>query len=143
MLKLRTMVVGADERKEELRERNDAKAGLFKVIEDPRVTRVGRFLRRTYLDELPQVIHVLKGKMSLVGPRPLIPEEDEGIEGWHRHRLELVPGITGPWQLLGPHRISIDGMGKLDCVYLANWSLWTDVMLLLRTVPHVLGRRRT
>src|SRR5207245_2071230 len=102
MLKFRTMVEGADDLKDSLRHRNEAKEGLFKIAEDPRVTRVGRLLRRTALDELPQLLNVYKGEMSLVGPRPLVVEEDQRIEGWHRRRLELMPGMTGPWQILGP-----------------------------------------
>ena len=105
------------------------------------MTRVGRLLRRTQLDELPQLLNVLRGQMSLVGPRPLVIEEDERIEGWHRRRLELMPGMTGPWQILGPARVPLKEMVALDYLYVANWSLWTDVKILLRTVPHVLGRR--
>jgi exopolysaccharide biosynthesis polyprenyl glycosylphosphotransferase len=141
MLKFRTMVPDADAMKESLRHRNEAQEGLFKIAQDPRVTRVGRFLRATALDELPQLLNIVKGEMSLVGPRPLVIEEDERIEGWHRRRLELMPGMTGPWQILGPARVPLKEMVALDYLYVANWSLWTDVKILLRTVPHVLGRR--
>ncbi|HWG09794.1 MAG TPA: sugar transferase [Solirubrobacteraceae bacterium] len=141
MLKFRTMVPEADAMKDALREYNEAQEGLFKIAEDPRVTRMGRFLRRTALDELPQLLNIVKGEMSLVGPRPLVIEEDERIEGWHRRRLELMPGMTGPWQILGPARVPLKEMVALDYLYVANWSLWTDVKILLRTVPHVLGRR--
>jgi exopolysaccharide biosynthesis polyprenyl glycosylphosphotransferase len=141
MLKFRTMVRDADAMKDSLRHRNEAKDGLFKIARDPRVTRVGRFLRVTALDELPQLLNIVKGEMSLVGPRPLVVEEDERIEGWHRRRLELMPGMTGPWQILGPARVPLKEMVALDYLYVANWSLWTDVKILLRTVPHVLGRR--
>ncbi|HEX3434319.1 MAG TPA: sugar transferase [Solirubrobacteraceae bacterium] len=141
MLKFRTMVPDADAMKESLRHRNEAQEGLFKIARDPRVTRVGRFLRATALDELPQLLNIVKGEMSLVGPRPLVIEEDERIEGWHRRRLELMPGMTGPWQILGPARVPLKEMVALDYLYVANWSLWTDVKILLRTVPHVLGRR--
>jgi exopolysaccharide biosynthesis polyprenyl glycosylphosphotransferase len=141
MLKFRTMVPEADAMKEQLRGQNEAKDGLFKIAEDPRVTRTGRFLRRTALDELPQLLNIVKGEMSLVGPRPLVIEEDERIEGWHRRRLELMPGMTGPWQILGPARVPLKEMVALDYLYVANWSLWTDVKILLRTVPHVVGRR--
>lgn len=141
MLKFRTMVDGADELKDSLRHRNEAKEGLFKIAEDPRVTRVGRLLRKSALDELPQLINVFMGEMSLVGPRPLVVEEDQRIEGWHRRRLELMPGMTGPWQILGPSRVPLKEMVAIDYLYVANWSLWTDVKILLRTVPHVLGRR--
>ncbi len=141
MLKFRTMAVGADEEKEVLSARNEAKEGFFKISNDPRVTRVGRVLRRTSLDELPQLFNVLKGEMSLVGPRPLILEEDELILGWRRSRLELVPGVTGPWQLLGPHRISLDEMVKIDYIYVGRWSVWNDAKILLRTALHAVGLR--
>ncbi|HEX3911283.1 MAG TPA: sugar transferase [Solirubrobacteraceae bacterium] len=141
MVKFRTMVPDADAMKDELRHRNEAQDGLFKIACDPRVTRMGRFLRITALDELPQLFNIVKGEMSLVGPRPLVIEEDERIEGWHRRRLELMPGMTGPWQILGPARVPLKEMVALDYLYVANWSLWTDVKILLRTVPHVLGRR--
>jgi lipopolysaccharide/colanic/teichoic acid biosynthesis glycosyltransferase len=141
MLKFRTMVEQADEMKDALRHRNEAKDGLFKIAEDPRVTRVGRFLRRTALDELPQLLNIVRGEMSLVGPRPLVVEEDRRIEGWNRRRLELMPGMTGPWQILGPARVPLREMVAMDYLYVANWSLWTDIKILLRTVPHVLGRR--
>jgi exopolysaccharide biosynthesis polyprenyl glycosylphosphotransferase len=141
MLKFRTMTVSADREKDELTSLNEAKSGLFKISDDPRVTRVGRFLRRTSLDELPQLFNLLKGEMSLVGPRPLIHEEDERILGWRRGRLDLVPGITGPWQLLGPHRVSLDEMVKIDYIYVGRWSVWTDIKILLRTILHAVGLR--
>ncbi len=141
MLKFRKMIPEAEALKESLRHRNEAQEGLFKIAEDPRVTRMGRFLRKTALDELPQLLNIVKGEMSLVGPRPLVIEEDERIEGWHRRRLELMPGMTGPWQILGPARVPLKEMVALDYLYVANWSLWTDVKILLRTVPHVLGGR--
>jgi exopolysaccharide biosynthesis polyprenyl glycosylphosphotransferase len=141
MLKFRTMIQGADAMKDSLRDRNEAQEGLFKIAEDPRVTRVGRLLRRTALDELPQLLNIVRGEMSLVGPRPLVIEEDQRIEGWHRRRLELMPGMTGPWQILGPARVPLREMVAIDYIYVANWSLWTDIKILLRTVPHVLGRK--
>ncbi len=140
MHKFRTMVSDAEERKAALVEKNEG-VGLFKIADDPRVTRVGRFLRRASLDELPQLWDVFCGRMSLVGPRPLIAEETERIGGWHRRRLELVPGMTGPWQVLGSARLPLNEMSQLDYLYAANWSLWTDVKILLRTIPFVLGRR--
>jgi exopolysaccharide biosynthesis polyprenyl glycosylphosphotransferase len=141
MLKFRTMVDGADEMKAELRHLNEAD-GLFKIAEDPRLTRAGRFLRRASLDELPQLINVLRGEMSLVGPRPLVAEDDAQIdEGWQRRRLGLTPGMTGFWQILGSARIPLAEMVKIDYIYAANWSLWLDMKILLRTVPHVVSRR--
>jgi len=141
MLKFRTMVKDADAMKESLRHANEAQEGLFKIAEDPRVTRVGRLLRRSALDELPQLWNIVRGEMSLVGPRPLVVDEDRRVEGWHRRRLELMPGMTGPWQILGPSRVPLREMVAIDYLYVANWSLWEDVKILLRTVPHVLGRR--
>jgi exopolysaccharide biosynthesis polyprenyl glycosylphosphotransferase len=141
MLKFRTMVPEAEALKDSLRHRNEARDGLFKIADDPRVTRVGRFLRKSALDELPQLINILRGEMSLVGPRPLVVEEDQRVEGWHRRRLELMPGMTGHWQILGPARVPLGEMVAIDYLYVANWSLWTDVKILLRTVPHVIGRR--
>ena len=139
MFKFRSMVADADTRKEELRSLNVAGAGLFKVENDPRVTRVGHFLRRTSLDELPQLFNVLRGEMSLVGPRPLVTDEDAQVRGLDRSRLELKPGMTGPWQLLGS-RVPLQEMVGIDYLYASNWSLWLDVKTLLRTVQHVVRR---
>jgi exopolysaccharide biosynthesis polyprenyl glycosylphosphotransferase len=142
MLKFRSMVTEAEQMKAEIAHLNSAATGLFKIPSDPRVTRVGRFMRRIQLDEMPQLVNVLRGDMSLVGPRPLIPSEDRQIEGWYRRRLDVPPGITGHWQILGSSaRISLDEMVKLDYLYVANWSLWGDVRLLLRTIPFIVRRR--
>ena len=141
MLKFRTMYKGADQLKSELLDRNEGAEGFFKIEADPRVTPVGRLLRRTSLDELPQLINVLRGEMSLVGPRPLVDEEDARIEGLHRRRLDVTPGMTGAWQILGSSRIPMRDMVTIDYLYRTNWSLWLDVKILLRTVPHVLRRR--
>jgi exopolysaccharide biosynthesis polyprenyl glycosylphosphotransferase len=141
MLKFRTMVRGADRMKDEIRALNEVEGGLFKITRDPRITRIGGFLRRTSLDELPQLFNVLRGEMSLVGPRPLVQDEDALIEGWERRRLAVKPGITGLWQIYGSSRILKPEMVKIDYLYGANWSIWLDLKILLRTVPYVLGRR--
>jgi exopolysaccharide biosynthesis polyprenyl glycosylphosphotransferase len=140
MLKFRSMQDGAERLKDGLRERNE-QPGLFKIADDPRVTVVGRLLRRTSLDELPQLINVLRGEMGLVGPRPLVPDEDAQIQGWHRRRLHLTPGMTGPWQVLGSARIPLAEMVTIDYLYVANWSLWNDVKIVLRTAGTVVARR--
>jgi exopolysaccharide biosynthesis polyprenyl glycosylphosphotransferase len=141
IFKFRTMDADAEARKDELRARNEAGGGLFKIADDPRITRVGRLLRRTSLDELPQLINVMIGQMSLVGPRPLVVDEDARILGWDRRRLHLTPGMTGHWQILGSSRVPLQEMVKIDYRYVASWTLWNDVKLLLRTVPYVLARR--
>jgi len=140
MIKFRSMIDGAENQRAALAHLNEAD-GIFKIRRDPRVTRVGRILRRYSLDELPQLVNVLLGDMSLVGPRPLPLDEDRRIEGRHRRRLELRPGITGPWQLLGPTLVPLSEMVDLDNRYIAEWSLWTDIRILLATIPHIVGRR--
>lgn len=140
IFKFRTMVEGADALKDDLRPLNEA-SGLFKIADDPRVTRVGSFVRRSCIDELPQLFNVLTGAMSLVGPRPLIPEEDRLIVGWHRARLHAAPGMTGHWQVLGGARVPLHEMVAIDCRYVAGWTLWSDVMTLAKTVPCVLAMR--
>lgn len=141
IFKFRTMVDGAEAQREVLAARNEAGGGLFKIEDDPRITRVGRVLRRTSLDELPQLLNVLNGDMSLVGPRPLVLDEDRLIEGHQRHRLLVPPGVTGLWQVFGSARVPLNEMVKIDYIYGANWSLWLDIKILLRTVPFVLGGR--
>jgi exopolysaccharide biosynthesis polyprenyl glycosylphosphotransferase len=136
MLKFRSMVRDADQLKAELKALNESQ-GLFKIAQDPRVTRVGRLLRKTSLDETPQLWNVLKGEMSLIGPRPLVVEDDQRVEGWHRRRLHLTPGMTGRWQVLGAARVPLQEMVVIDYLYVANWSLWNDVKILLRTAAHV------
>jgi exopolysaccharide biosynthesis polyprenyl glycosylphosphotransferase len=139
MFKFRSMFDGADRRQHELAHLNEAE-GVFKITDDPRITRVGRVIRKLHIDELPQLWNVLRGEMSLVGPRPLPLEEDRRIEGWHRRRLDLRPGITGPWQILGSARIPVREMVRLDYQYVADWSLWNDIRILLLTVGHVVQR---
>jgi exopolysaccharide biosynthesis polyprenyl glycosylphosphotransferase len=140
MFKFRSMIDGAEAQREALEHLNET-AGLFKLRDDPRITRLGRLLRRSSIDELPQLINVLIGDMSLVGPRPLVHAEDALVEGRHRQRLQLSPGITGPWQVLGPTRPPLSEMLKTDYVYATNWSLWTDIKILLRTLAHVAAGR--
>jgi exopolysaccharide biosynthesis polyprenyl glycosylphosphotransferase len=140
IFKFRTMVPDAEELKDNLVHLNETQ-GLFKISDDPRITRVGSFLRRTALDELPQLLNVWRGNMSLVGPRPLVTDEDAKIEGLDRSRLHLTPGMTGHWQILGSSRIPLHEMVGIDYLYVANWSLWTDLKILLRTVPYMIARR--
>ncbi len=143
IFKFRTMVADAEAVKDSLREHSDVDDGLFKLANDPRVTRVGKLLRKTALDELPQLVNILRGEMSMVGPRPLVVDEDSQVQGWDRRRLELTPGMTGHWQILGHGalRVPLSEMVAIDYLYVANWSLWNDIKILLRTVPHVLARR--
>ena len=137
LAKFRTMVPDTDVMVGELMEKSVDPDWLI-IDDDPRVTRVGRFLRRTSLDELPQLWSVLKGEMSMVGPRPLSERDDQGVQGWARHRLDLVPGLTGHWQVLGRTTIPFKEMIEIDYAYVTNWSLWLDLKLLIRTVPAVL-----
>ncbi|HEY2715320.1 MAG TPA: sugar transferase [Solirubrobacterales bacterium] len=142
LLKFRSMYVGSDQRKDELEEQNEAGDGvMFKIRDDPRVTRVGKFLRRTSIDELPQLANVLRGEMSLVGPRPLIFEEAEELEDWHLRRVELRPGLTGPWQIYGRSQSPFQEMVRFDYQYVAGWSLARDIEILLATLPAVLSGR--
>jgi len=138
ILKFRSMVRDAEALKPGLSHLSTGD-GLFKISNDPRVTRVGRFLRRWRLDELPQLFNVWRGDMSLVGPRPLIADEDARITGLDRSRLQLTPGMTGHWQLLGSTRVPMQEMVAIDYLYVANWSLWTDIKVLLRTVRLVVS----
>ena len=140
MVKFRSMVDGAEAQRAALESLNETD-GVFKLSADPRVTRIGGFLRSASIDEVPQLLNVLRGDMSLVGPRPLVLDEDRLIEGRHRSRLRLAPGMTGPWQVLGPLRPPLSEMVKTDYLYAANWSLWSDVKIVLRTFAHVANRR--
>jgi exopolysaccharide biosynthesis polyprenyl glycosylphosphotransferase len=140
-LKFRTMRTDAEESQDELEELNEASGALFKIREDPRLTRVGQLLRRFSLDELPQLVNVLRGEMSLVGPRPL-PERDYAmLEDWHRKRYLVLPGLTGLWQVSGRSELDFDDLVHLDFIYLEHWSLALDLTILLKTIPAVLSRR--
>ena len=140
-LKFRTMQIDAEQYQEDLEELNEADGALFKIREDPRLTPVGGFLRRFSLDELPQLVNVLRGDMSLVGPRPLPERDYEMLEEWHRKRYLVLPGITGLWQVSGRSELDFDDLVNLDFMYLERWSLALDLTILLKTVPAVLTRR--
>jgi len=139
IFKFRSMVSGAEGHKERLRSRTEFGEGLFKIRNDPRVTRVGRFLRRSSLDELPQIFNVLRGDMSVVGPRPLVIDEDDLIAGLDRSRLSFLPGITGPWQVMRT-RASKEEMVEIDYRYAAHWSLWLDLKIVAATFSHIARR---
>ena len=138
--KFRTMVKDADQIKDQVRHLNEAQGPMFKIRDDPRITRMGRFLRRTSLDELPQFWNSLRGDMSLVGPRPALPDEVADYADWHRKRLATAPGITGLWQVSGRSDLPFDEMVLLDIYYIENWSPLLDLSILLRTLPSVLAR---
>ncbi|MGE3166765.1 MAG: sugar transferase [Planctomycetota bacterium] len=141
MIKFRTMVKDAEARKSEIEHLNEQEGPVFKIARDPRITPVGRFLRKFSLDELPQFFNVLRGEMSLVGPRPPIPKEVEKYEWWQRRRLSMKPGLTCLWQVSGRNKISFRQWMELDLEYIDNWSLWLDVKLILKTIPAVLFGR--
>ena len=141
LCKFRSMTADAEARKQELAPFNERTGPAFKMKDDPRVTPVGRLLRRASLDELPQFFNVLKGDMSLVGPRPLPIEEDQGYEQWHWRRLEAKPGITCLWQVFSRDDHDFDNWVRLDIQYIENMSFWLDVKLLLLTLPAVLSRK--
>jgi exopolysaccharide biosynthesis polyprenyl glycosylphosphotransferase len=141
MMKFRTMHAGAAERQDALEAENEASGPLFKIKDDPRVTRIGRVLRRFSIDELPQVLNVLWGEMSLVGPRPLPIRDYEQLQDWHRKRYLVLPGMTGLWQVSGRIDLSFDDLVRLDFYYIENWSIWLDISILAKTLPAVLARR--
>ncbi|HXW39470.1 MAG TPA: sugar transferase, partial [Acidimicrobiales bacterium] len=141
VLKFRTMYEDAESRRDELEHLNEMDGPLFKVTDDPRVTQVGRFLRRTSLDELPQLINVWKGDMSLVGPRPFVVAEASAIQGWARKRFEARPGMTGLWQVSGRNELSHLELCRLDYLYVASWSLWWDMQILWHTPATVFRGR--
>ena len=135
VIKFRTMIPGAEALVAELADRSEVSGAAFKLTDDPRITRTGRFLRRTSLDELPQLWNVLRGEMSLVGPRPALPREVESYNLWHRRRLSMKPGITGLWQVSARRSPSFDSWAELDLSYIDRWSIWLDLKILARTVP--------
>jgi exopolysaccharide biosynthesis polyprenyl glycosylphosphotransferase len=136
-LKFRTMREGAEQMQDELEHRNEAGGAIFKIREDPRVTRVGAALRRWSLDELPQLLNVVRGEMSLVGPRPLPRRDYERLDDWHRKRYLVLPGMTGLWQVSGRSELDFDELVRLDFLYLERWSVFLDLTILLKTVPAV------
>jgi lipopolysaccharide/colanic/teichoic acid biosynthesis glycosyltransferase len=141
MLKFRTMVAGADRQQAALERANEASGALFKIRNDPRVTPVGRLLRRLSIDEVPNVINVLRGEMSLVGPRPLPRRDYDRLEAWHRRRYNVLPGVTGLWQVSGRSDLSFDDLVRLDFYYLENWSIWLDISILIKTPAAVFSQR--
>jgi exopolysaccharide biosynthesis polyprenyl glycosylphosphotransferase len=141
VVKFRSMGVDAEARRAELDHLNEVRGPVFKITGDPRITRVGRFIRRTSLDELPQLLNVLRGDMSLVGPRPPLPSEVEGYDLWHRRRLSMKPGITGLWQVRDRRSADFDTWVEADLEYIDRWSLWLDLKILFRTIPAALQGR--
>ena len=138
---LRTMRADAEAQQAGLEQANEAEGALFKIRDDPRVTRVGRVLRRFSIDEFPQLLNVLRGEMSLVGPRPLPVRDYELLEPWHRKRYLVLPGLTGLWQVAGRSSLGFDDLVRLDFLYLERWSVFLDLSILLKTVPAVITRR--
>jgi exopolysaccharide biosynthesis polyprenyl glycosylphosphotransferase len=141
MIKFRTMRADAEAQQAALERENEAEGALFKIKDDPRITRVGGFLRRFSIDEIPQVLNVLRGEMSLVGPRPLPVRDYKLLEPWHRKRYLVLPGMTGLWQVAGRSSLGFDDLVRLDFYYLEHWSIWLDVSILLKTIPAVLNSR--
>jgi exopolysaccharide biosynthesis polyprenyl glycosylphosphotransferase len=140
-LKFRTMVAGAETMQDPLEGRNEVGGAIFKIRQDPRVTAVGRFLRRWSFDELPQLFNVLRGQMSLVGPRPLPQRDYDRLEDWHRKRYLVLPGMTGLWQVSGRSELDFDELVRLDFLYLERWSVFLDLTIMLKTVPAVFRTR--
>jgi exopolysaccharide biosynthesis polyprenyl glycosylphosphotransferase len=140
-LKFRTMVEGAEYLQDRLEEHNEVRGAIFKIRQDPRVTRVGRFLRRWSLDELPQLFNVIRGEMSLVGPRPLPQRDYDRLDDWHRKRYLVLPGMTGLWQVSGRSELDFDELVKLDFLYLERWSVFLDLTIMLKTIPAVIRAR--
>jgi lipopolysaccharide/colanic/teichoic acid biosynthesis glycosyltransferase len=141
MFKFRTMVANAEALKEQLLARNEQTGPVFKMKNDPRVTPIGRFLRKHSIDELPQLINVLRGDMSIVGPRPPVPQEVARYQAWQRRRLSVRPGLTCIWQVSGRNQITFQDWMYLDMRYIDHWSITDDLNLILRTLPIVLTGR--
>jgi exopolysaccharide biosynthesis polyprenyl glycosylphosphotransferase len=141
VVKFRTMTLDAEDRLADLRDRNEVRGHAFKLTDDPRITKVGAWLRRTSLDELPQLWNVLRGEMSLVGPRPPLPAEVAGYDVWHRRRLSMKPGMTGLWQVRDRRERNFDRWVMTDLEYIDGWSFWLDLKIILQTIPAVLGRQ--
>lgn len=139
MYKFRSMVVNAEELKEKLAAQNEMSGPMFKIKDDPRITKVGKFIRKTSIDELPQLWNVLKGEMSLVGPRPSLPKEVDQFEEWMYRRLEVKPGLTCYWQVSGRNNIDFEDWMKLDCKYVDERNLWIDIKLIFKTVGVLFG----
>ena len=140
--KFRSMYIDAEERKKELQSRNEVKGLMFKMENDPRITRVGKFIRKTSIDELPQFYNVVKGDMSLVGTRPPTEDEFEKYNQYYRRRISMTPGLTGMWQVSGRSEIeNFDDVVKYDLQYIDNWSLWLDIKILFKTVVVVIAGR--
>ena len=139
MYKFRSMVVNAEELKEKLASQNEMSGPMFKMKDDPRVTKVGKFIRKTSIDELPQLWNILKGDMSLVGPRPSLPKEVAQFEGWMYRRLEVKPGLTCYWQVSGRNNIDFEDWMKLDIKYVDERSTWVDIKLIFKTVGVLFG----
>jgi lipopolysaccharide/colanic/teichoic acid biosynthesis glycosyltransferase len=138
MFKFRTMVENADGIKDLLREKNEMDGPAFKITNDPRLTKVGSFLRKFSLDELPQLFNVLKGEMALVGPRPPLPREVSQYDPWQRRKLSMKPGLTCLWQTNGRNNINFEKWMKMDLEYIDNWSFWLDTKILFKTIPAVI-----
>jgi lipopolysaccharide/colanic/teichoic acid biosynthesis glycosyltransferase len=141
MYKFRSMIINAEKELEKLKELNEADGPLFKIKKDPRITAIGQLLRKTSMDELPQLINVLKGEMSLVGPRPALPSEVEQYKSWHKNRLAVPQGITGLWQVNGRSSTTFDKMMELDIEYVRSKSIFLDVYLIAMTIPALLGSK--
>jgi exopolysaccharide biosynthesis polyprenyl glycosylphosphotransferase len=141
VVKFRTMVPDAEERLADVAELNEIRGHAFKVTDDPRLSRTGRILRATSIDELPQLWNVVRGEMSLVGPRPPLPSEVEGYDLWHRRRLSMKPGITGLWQVEARRDEDFDRWVELDLAYIDRWSVWLDLKIMVRTIPAMLQGR--